>query len=58
MVDEQSLRPPLIRVVYGPLQVQEAAMIRTSKSKVPPILYLYLGMLVMMGGLISMRLTG
>ena len=32
-------------------------MIKTSKMKIPPILFLYLGMVVMMGGLISLRLT-
>jgi hypothetical protein len=32
-------------------------MINTRKVRIPPILYLYLGMVVVMGGLISLRLT-
>ena len=32
-------------------------MIKIKKTGMPPILYLYLGMVVMMGSLISMRLT-
>ena len=32
-------------------------MIRTRKFQIPPILVLYVGMVVIMGGLISMRLT-
>ena len=35
----------------------EVAMIKSRKTRVPPILFLYLGMIVMMGGLISVRLT-
>lgn len=32
-------------------------MIKVGKSRIPPILFLYLGMVVMMAGLISIRLT-
>jgi hypothetical protein len=32
-------------------------MIRTGKHRIPPILFLYLGMVIMMAGLISIRLT-
>ena len=32
-------------------------MIKTSKTRMPPILFVYLGMIVVMGSLISMRLT-